>query len=318
MRTAIAQADVGDDVYGEDPSVNALEAAMAQRLGFAASLFVPTGTMSNLLALLTHCGRGDEYIAGQQAHTYKYEGGGGAVLGGIQPQPLTFQQDGTLNLDEIKAAIKPDDFHFARTRLVCLENTFAGTPLPLDYLPRLRALCDAHGLSLHLDGARLFNAAIAQRVPVTTLTAGCDSVSVCLSKGLGAPAGSILCGSAEFVHRARRTRKMLGGGMRQAGVIAAGGLYALNHHVDRLADDHRRAAHLAEALCGVAAFAGRVRCATNMVFVDLEARAMGRLTKHLEQFQVRVRGQRWVLHLDVDDDGVARIIDAARRYEGGA
>ena len=197
-------ADVGDDVYGEDPTVNALEALAAQRLGFAASLFVPSGTMSNLLALLTHCGRGDEYIAGQQAHTYKYEGGGGAVLGGIQPQPLPFQQDGTLDLDVVEATVKPDDFHFARTRLLCLENTLAGAPLPLGYTSRARALCDRHGMRMHLDGARIFNAAIAQRVPVTQLTAGFDSVSVCLSKGLGAPVGSVLCGSEEFV-RARAT-----------------------------------------------------------------------------------------------------------------
>jgi threonine aldolase len=315
MREAMARAEVGDDVYGEDPTVNALETLAAERLGFAAALFVPTGTMSNLLALLTHCGRGDEYIAGQQAHTYKYEGGGGAVLGGIQPQPLPFQEDGTLDLDAVEAAIKPDDFHFARTRLLCLENTLAGAPLPLDYRPRVRALCDRRGLSLHLDGARLFNAAIAQRVPVTALTAGCDSVSVCLSKGLGAPAGSMLCGSVDFVRRARRTRKMLGGGMRQAGIIAAAGIHALDHHVERLADDHRRAARLADALAGLEPFAGRVRCATNMVFVEVGAREMSALSKHLERSCVRVRGPRWVLHLDVDDEGVQRVIDAARRYQ---
>jgi threonine aldolase len=315
MRDAMANADVGDDVYGEDPTVNALEALAAERVGFAASLFVPSGTMSNLLALLTHCGRGDEYIAGQQAHTYKYEGGGGAVLGGIQPQPLPFQIDGTLDLDAVEAAIKPDDFHFAKTRLLCLENTLAGVPLPLDYLPRARAVCDRRKLALHLDGARLFNAAVASRVPVSTLTAGCDSVSVCLSKGLGAPAGSVLCGSTEFVRQARRWRKMLGGGMRQSGVLAAAGIHALNHHVDRLADDHARAAHLAAALGDLAAFVGKVRSATNMVFVDIAARDLVALTKHLEKHQIRVRGSRWVVHLDVDDDGIQRIIDAARTYQ---
>lgn len=315
MREAMARAQVGDDVYGEDPTVNALEALAAQRLGFAASLFVPSGTMSNLLALMTHCGRGDEYIAGQQAHTYKYEGGGGAVLGGIQPQPLPFQADGTLDLDMVEAAIKPDDFHFARTRLLCLENTLAGAPLPLGYTSRARAVCSRHAINMHLDGARIFNAAIAQDVPVTRLTAGFDSVSVCLSKGLGAPAGSVLCGSEEFVRSARRSRKMLGGGMRQAGILAAAGIHALDHHVDRLRDDHRRAARLSDALNDLNAFAGRVRCATNMVFVELAPREMGRLAKHLEKSNVRVRGSRWVLHLDVDDAGVDRIIDSAHHYQ---
>lgn len=315
MREAMAHAQVGDDVYGEDPTVNALEALAAQRLGFAAALFVPSGTMSNLLALLTHCARGDEYIAGQQAHTYKYEGGGGAVLGGIQPQPLPFKADGTLDLDTVEATVKPDDFHFARTRLLCLENTLAGAPLPLGYTPRARALCDRHAMRMHLDGARVFNAAIAQRVPVTQLTAGFDSVSVCLSKGLGAPVGSVLCGTEEFVRSARRSRKMLGGGMRQAGMLAAAGIHALNHHVDRLADDHRRAAQLSDALNELNAFAGRVRCATNMVFVELAPREMSKLAKHLENSNVRVRGPRWVVHLDVDDAGIDRIVESARHYQ---
>ena len=316
MRDAMARAEVGDDVYGEDPTVNALEALAAERLGFAAALFVPSGTMSNLLALMTHCGRGDEYVAGQQAHTYKYEGGGGAVLGGIQPQPLPFQEDGTLDLDAVEAVIKPDDFHFARTRLLCLENTLAGTPLPLDYPHRARALCDRRKLAMHLDGARIFNAAIAGGVPVTALTSAFDSVSVCLSKGLGAPAGSVLCGNAEFVRSARRTRKMLGGGMRQAGILAAAGIHALNHHVDRLADDHRRATRLTDALSGLNTFAGRVRCATNMMFVELDPHELANLSKHLERSNVRVRGSRWVVHLDVDDEGIDRIIASARQYQG--
>ncbi len=318
MRQAMANADVGDDVYGEDPTVNALEALAAERIGFAASLFVPSGTMSNLLALLTHCGRGDEYIAGQQAHTYKYEGGGGAVFGGIQPQPLPFQPDGTLDLDAVEAAVKPDDFHFAKTRLLCLENTLAGAPLPLDYLPRARLVCDRRKLALHLDGARLFNAAVAQRVTATALTNECDSVSVCLSKGLGAPAGSVLCGSTEFVRQARRWRKMLGGGMRQSGILAAAGIHALNHHVDRLELDHARAARLCAALNDLAAFAGKVRSATNMVFVEIGAKDLAALTKHLEKQQIRVRGPRWVMHLDIDDDGVQRIVDSARAFQPGA
>jgi len=315
MRAAMANADVGDDVYGEDPTVNALEALAAERIGFAASLFVPSGTMSNLLALLTHCGRGDEYIAGQQSHTYKYEGGGGAVFGGIQPQPIPFQSDGTLDLDAVEASIKPDDFHFARTRLLCLENTLAGVPLPLDYLPRARALCDRRKLAMHLDGARLFNAAVSQRVSASTLTAAFDSVSVCLSKGLGAPAGSVLCGSVEFVRSARRWRKMLGGGMRQSGVLAAAGIHALNHHVERLERDHARASQLAEALGDLAAFAGKVRSATNMVFVEIAPRELVALTKHFEKRQIRIRGPRWVMHLDVDDDGLQHIVDAARAFQ---
>jgi threonine aldolase len=314
MRDAMANADVGDDVYGEDPTVNALEALAAARLGFEAALFVPTGTMSNLTALLSHCGRGDEYIAGQQAHTYRYEGGGAAVFGGIQPQPLPFQEDGTLDLDLVEAAIKPNDFHFARTRLLCLENTLAGVALPLDYLPKARALCDRHGLALHLDGARLFNAAVAHGVPAAQIAAPCDSVSVCLSKGLGAPAGSVLCGAKDFVDRARRWRKMLGGGMRQSGILAAAGIHALTHHVDRLADDHARARRLAEALGAFEPFARHVRYATNMVFVDLDARTLAAIAKHFAKHNVRVRGSRWVLHLDVDDAGVERVVQAARYF----
>ncbi len=314
MREAMHRAVVGDDVYGEDPTVESLEGMVAQRLGFAAGLFVPSGTMSNLAALLTHCGRGDEYIAGQDAHTYRFEGGGAAALGSIQPQPLPFGSDGTLDLDLVAATIKPDDMHFARTRLLCLENTQAGTPLPLDYLARARSLCDRHGLLLHLDGARIFNAAVAHGVPVDTLTRGCDSVSACLSKGLGAPVGSVLCGTTDFVHRARRWRKVLGGGMRQAGVIAAAGIHALQHHVQRLADDHRHAAMIAAALNELPFSAGAARCATNMVFVELPAADLKHLVAHLAQHRVKIRGARWVLHLDIDGAAVARVIDAVRAY----
>ena len=302
----MADAPVGDDVYGEDPTVNALEAEAAALLGFDAALFVASGTQSNLCALLTHCRRGDEYIAGHSAHTYMFEGGGGAVLGGIQPQPLPFAADGTLDIDAVANAIKPEDYHFARTRLLCLENTQAGKPLPLDYLPRARALCDARGLALHLDGARLFNAAIAHGVEAAAVASGAHSVSVCLSKGLGAPAGSVLAGPAGFVAEARRWRKMLGGGMRQAGVLAAAGRFALGHHVWRLGEDHARAAHLADALRSL----GHEAVAhTNMVFVGASLAKAG---SALARLGVLTDEARWVLHLDVGDGDVEQVVTAVK------
>ncbi|WP_338499766.1 low-specificity L-threonine aldolase [Pseudomonas trivialis] len=267
MLDAMGTAATGDDVYGEDPSVNRLEAELARRLGFAAALFVPTGTMSNLLALMTHCERGEEYIVGQQAHTYKYEGGGAAVLGSIQPQPLEVQADGSLDLGQVLEAIKPDDFHFAPTRLLALENTMQGKVLSLDYLARARAFTHEHGLSLHLDGARLYNAAVKLGVEAREIARHFDSVSVCLSKGLGAPVGSVLCGSTALIAKARRLRKMVGGGMRQAGSLAAAGLYALDHHVQRLADDHANAQWLGEALREAGYPVEPVQ--TNMVYVQM-------------------------------------------------
>ena len=313
MRKAMATAKVGDDVYGEDPTVNRLQAVCAERLGFAAAMFVPSGTQSNLAALLTHCQRGDEYIAGQDAHTYRYEAGGAAALGGIQPHPLPFQADGALALADIEAAIKPDDPHFAKTRLVCLENTQGGKPLGPGYFAEARALADRHGLRLHLDGARLFNAAVALGVGAADIATHCHSVSVCLSKGLGAPVGSLLCGDAAFVAAARRWRKMLGGGMRQAGVVAAAGLFALEHNVARLAADHERAAKLATGLrkLGLAATNH-----TNMVFVSgLDAK---RMTEHMVCAGVLVAGPRWVVHLDVDDEGIDRAVEAAKGLAEGA
>lgn len=306
MRRAMAQAEVGDDVYGEDPTVNRLERVCAERLGFEAGLFVASGTQSNLAALLTHCGRGDEYIAGQMAHTYRFEGGGAAAFGGIQPQPVPFEDDGTLDLDAVAAVIKPNDFHFARTRLLCLENTQAGKTLSLPYLARARALADHENLALHLDGARLFNAAVAQGVSASDIAEHFHSVSVCLSKGLGAPVGSVLCGSAPFIDEARRWRKVLGGGMRQAGVLAAAGLHALENNVDRLAEDHQRAEALADAL---AAHGLNVSQHTNMAFVEDIP------TPHMVQVMsaagVLVSGARWVVHLDVDDADVKHAADAA-------
>jgi threonine aldolase len=271
MRDAMASAPLGDDVYGEDPTVNRLESWLAERLGFAAALFVPTGTMSNLLGLMAHCERGDEYIVGQQAHTYKYEGGGAAVLGSIQPQPLENQADGSLDLNQVVAAIKADDFHFARTRLLALENTMQGKVLSLEYLAAARTLTREKGLGLHLDGARLYNAAVKLGVDAREITQHFDSVSVCLSKGLGAPIGSVLCGSSEFIAKARRLRKMVGGGMRQAGLLAAAGLYALEHQVDRLAEDHANAAFLAKGLSELGFDVEPVQ--TNMVYVQIGDRA---------------------------------------------
>ena len=305
MRDAMANADVGDDVYGEDPTVNALEALAAQRIGFAASLFVPSGTMSNLLALLTHCGRGDEYIAGQQAHTYKYEGGGGAVFGGIQPQPLPFQIDGTLDLDAVEAAIKPDDFHFAKTRLLCLENTLAGMPLPLDYVAaRSRAVRSAQARDAPRRRAHL-QCGVSQRVPVTDADGRIrQRIGVFVEGARRAGRFGAVRYRSSSSGDARRWRKMLGGGMRQSGILAAAGIHALNHHVERLEQTTRRARLTWPTRSAIfAVFAGKVRCATNMVFVELAPRELAALTKHFEKRQIRVRGPRWVMHLDVDDDG---------------
>ena len=310
MREAMMAAELGDDVYGEDPTVNRLEAWLANELGFAAGLFVPTGTMSNLLGLMAHCERGDEYIVGQQAHTYKYEGGGAAVLGSIQPQPIDGEADGSLDLAKVEAAIKQDDFHFARTRLLALENTMQGKVLPLDYLAAARELTQRRGLSLHLDGARLYNAAVKLGVPAREITQYFDSVSVCLSKGLGAPVGSVLCGSAALIGKARRLRKMVGGGMRQAGVLAAAGLYALQHQVERLAEDHAKAAHLGEALSELGYSVEPVQ--TNMVYVQLGERA-GAIKAFMAERGIAVTAAprlRLVTHLDVGSEGIERVIEA--------
>ncbi len=315
MREAGLRAAVGDDVYGEDPTVNALQARLADELGFAAGLFVPSGTQSNLLALMAHCERGDEYLVGMDAHTYKYEGGGAAVLGSIQPQPIPQQADGTIALEAIAHAIKPlGDPHFARTRLLALEDTWHGRALPMDYLAAAGDLARAHGLAFHLDGARLYNAAVAQGVPVRTIAGHFDSVSVCLSKGLGAPVGSVLLGSRALIDTARRWRKVLGGGWRQAGLLAAMCEHALDHHVARLADDHRRAADLAAGLGAIA----QVRVLgqhTNMVFIEVPAERLAAMGAHLAAAGIVVgtsRGPRirLVTHLDIDDAGIARAVAA--------
>jgi threonine aldolase len=318
MRAAMAAAEVGDDVYGEDPTVNALQQRLADDLGFEAGLFVPSGTQSNLLALMSHCERGDEYLVGADAHTYKFEGGGAAVLGSIQPQPVPHDVDGTLPLDKLAAAIKPIDPHFARTKLLALENTWHGRVLPPDYLRAAHDFARERGLALHLDGARLFNAAVAGGVPAREIARYFDSVSVCLSKGLGAPVGSVLVGSTALIDKARRWRKVTGGGWRQAGILAAAGMHALDHHVARLADDHARAARLAEGLREVSGveLLGQY---TNMVFVSVPAERLHDLDVHLQAAHIRISigylpTLRLVTHLDIDDDGVQRTLEAFARF----
>ncbi len=315
MRSAMATAELGDDVFGDDPTVNELQRRIAALLGKQAALFVPTGTQGNLCALMSHCQRGDEYIAGQMAHAYRSEGGGAAVLGSIQPQPLANQPDGTLLLSDIEAAIKPDDAHYARTRLLALENTWGGKVLPMDYVEAATALARRKGLATHLDGARLFNAAVASGTPASAIAGHFDSVSVCFSKGLGAPAGSALVGDKNFIARAHRIRKMLGGGMRQAGVLAAAALHALDHHVDRLADDHANAAALAEGLQGLPGVTVETP-QTNIVFVDLAADKAAGAVDRLRRAGVLCTGLyrlRLVTHLDVSAADINRSVAVLRQ-----
>jgi threonine aldolase len=314
MRAAMLAAEVGDDVFADDPTVNALQLRIAALMGKEAALLVPSGTMSNLCALMAHCQRGDEYLVGQMAHTYRWEGGGAAVLGSIQPQPLAQQADGSILLADIEANIKPNDAHFALTKLLTLENTWGGQVLPLAYIEAATQLAKRKGLATHLDGARLFNAAVASGVPAGQIARPFDSVSVCFSKGLGAPVGSALCGSKDLIQRAHRVRKMLGGGMRQAGVLAAAALYALDHHVDRLADDHANAQRLAEGLQGLPGVTVQMP-QTNILFVDLSpekaagvvdrARAAGVLCTGLYRL-------RFVTHLDVPTSDIDQAIQALR------
>ena len=314
MRRVMAEAEVGDDVFRDDPTVDRLEELAAGMLGKEAGLFVSSGTQSNLCALLTHCGRGDEYIVGQQAHTYIYEGGGGAALGGIQPQPLDLEEDGRLDLEKVERLIKPDDYHFARTRLLCLENTTNGRVLPAGHAEDARVLVDRHGLRLHLDGARLFNAAVKSGRPAAELAASFDSVSICLSKGLGAPVGSVLTGPADFITEARRWRKVVGGGMRQSGLLAAAGIHALEHHVERLADDHANAQRLAEGLARVEGCEVDVALVqTNMVYVRLPEQKRQELPGRLEERGILIypgHPMRLVTHLDVSPGDVERAVEA--------
>ena len=314
LRRAMAGAEVGDDVFGDDPTVHRLENLVAGLLGKEAGLFVASGTQSNLCALLTHCGRADEYIVGQQAHTYIYEGGGAAALGGIQPQPLDQERDGSLDLEKVERLIKPDDYHYARTRLLCLENTTNGRVLPGGYAGKARELATRFGLGLHLDGARLFNAAVQSGQPASKLAAPFDTVSLCLSKGLGAPVGSVLTGSAEFIAGARRWRKVVGGGMRQAGLLAAGGIYVLENHIGRLAEDHANARALAEGLRELAGCEVDMSLVqTNMVYLHLPEVGQSELPQRLRDRGILVcpgNPMRLVTHLGVSSEDIQKTIDA--------
>jgi threonine aldolase len=309
MRQAMARAEVGDDVFSDDPTVNKLQEACAERFGMQAGLFFPSGTQSNLAAVMAHCARGEEVILGQDAHTYRYEAGGAAVLGSIQPQPLTNQPDGTLDLAQVEAAIKPDDSHFAITKLLALENTIGGKVIGRQYLAEAIALARRRNLSIHLDGARIFNAAVKLGTPVKELCAGFDTVSVCLSNGLGTPAGTVLVGRKDVIERARRIRKMLGGTMRQVGILAAAGLYALDHNVDRLSQDHANAERLARGLAALGLPVDAVQ--TNMVFVQVPKEQAAALKQHLDANGVVTLGGaklRLVTQLDVVSAGIDRAL----------
>ncbi len=316
MRAAMAAGEVGDDVYADDPSVNRLQEYAAELFGFEAGMFAPSGTQTNLIALMTHCGRGDEYLVGQEAHTYKYEGGGAAVLGSIQPQPIVNQPDGSILLSDIEAYIKPDDMHFARTRLLALENTIGGRVLPQDYVKAATDLAHSRGLATHLDGARIANAAVKQGISLREVVQGFDTVSVCLSKGLGAPVGSVLLGPKAFIEQGKRWRKMLGGGMRQAGVLTAAAQYALEHNVQRLADDHDNAAALAQGLAQIEQLnVGTPQ--TNIFWLDMPAAACEPLRQYLARAQIRASigpRTRLVTHLDVSAADVARTVEVFQAF----
>ena len=316
MRKAMMEAPVGDDVFGDDPTVNRLQETMAERAGKEAGLFLPTGTQSNLAGLMAHCERGDEYIVGQNAHTYKYEGGGAAVLGSIQPQPLANAPDGSIPLDLIAAAIKPDDTHFARTRLLALENTIGGKVLPQTYVADATAFARTKGLSTHLDGARIWNVMAATNAALAELCAPFDTISICFSKGMGTPVGSVLVGSRELIKRAARWRKMLGGGMRQAGVLAAACLYALENHLPRLRTDHENAAKLAKGLGEI----GTLRItsqSTNMVFVaipEADCAALAAFLKARGILTLMSPNLRLVTHGDLTAADIDTAIEAFKEF----
>ncbi|MFA9420800.1 MAG: low-specificity L-threonine aldolase [Gammaproteobacteria bacterium] len=316
MRESMASAVVGDDVYGEDPTVNELEQYTANLLGKQAALFVSSGTQGNLLALLSHCARGDEFIAGDNYHIYAAEAGGGAVLGGIASTALATGPNFELSVEQVLAAVKTDNIHFPISRLLCLENTVSGRAQPQSHL---QALCDAvheAGLQTHLDGARLMNAAVAQQISAAEIAAPFDSVSLCLSKGLGAPVGSVLVGNQSLIEKARRGRKMLGGGTRQAGLLAAGGLFALNHHVERLAEDHNNAKLLAEGISRLGVMP--VEQHTNMVFITPPTNQITALCEYLlgKGIVLAVDSSliRMVTHLDISRTDIEATIEAFEKY----
>lgn len=314
MKNAMIKAELGDDCYDEDPSVKELENYLKKLTKKEAALFVPSGTQSNLLALLSHCERGDEYICGQDAHIYKYEAGGGSVLGGIQAQPIEFEKDATLNLKKVKEKIKVDDFHFAKTKLLCLENTHHGQVLDLEYLKKVHKFAKKHKLLFHLDGARIFNATTKLNIKLEEITQYCDSISICLSKGLGAPIGSVLVGSKNFIKKAKRYRKMLGGGLRQSGIIASAGLYALKNHVKDLKKDHENAKLLADEL----KILPKIKVLsnhTNMLFIKVKNPK--KLQKHLKENDILISGYgqlRLVTHRDISREDIKKVIEVFKKY----
>ncbi|NOR45712.1 MAG: low-specificity L-threonine aldolase [Candidatus Delongbacteria bacterium] len=318
MRKVMFEAEVGDDVYGEDPTVNKLEKLASEMLGTEDAIFAPSGTQTNLMALLSHCERGEEYIVGQGAHTYIHEGGGAAVLGSIQPQPIEFEDDGTIDLKKAESKIKPDDFHFAKTKLLSLENTNNGKVLPLEYINRSREFVDKHNLKLHLDGARVFNAAVKLNVDIKEITKYFDSISICISKGLGAPVGSLLCGTKEIIQKARRWRKVLGGGMRQAGIIASACIYALENNIDRLADDHKNAKTLSDGLNTIPELKGSIsEVQTNIMFIDVDEKMFNELQEFMKSKSILIGGYgsiRLVTHLDISKDDIDRVLEAFKEF----
>ena len=318
MRAVMAAAEVGDDVFSDDPTVNRLQEKLAEMTGHEAGLFFPSGTQANLAALMAHCERGEEFIIGSLGHSFKYEAGGAAVLGSLWPCPIEYEADGTLALKKISAAIKPVDAHFAQTRLLVLENTQNGRALPLAYIKEATALARSHGLNIHLDGARVFNAAVKLGVSVREITQHFDSISICLSKGLGCPIGTVLVGKRALIHIAHRVRKILGGGMRQAGILAAAGIYALEHHVQRLVEDHANAKALAEGLAGIKQIKiDPAAVQTNMVFASIPPEQVEGLNAHLKQAGILIlpsANLRLVTHLDVSAADVERVVTAFQGY----
>jgi len=317
MRQAMTSAEVGDDVYGDDPTVNALQDLAAKLTGKEAALFLPTGTQANLVALLTHCQRGEEYIVGQKAHNYMYEAGGAVVLGSIQPQPLDMEADGSISLDKVAAAIKPDDIHFARTRLLSLENTHSGKVLPLDYLQQAYAFTREKGLALHIDGARIMNAAVALNVPLSDITQYCDTLTICLSKGLGTPVGSLLCGSKEYIQRANRWRKMTGGGMRQAGILAAAGIYALENNVARLQEDHDNAAWMEQQLRAIGVEIAEPGAQTNILYIKQSPELAAKMGPWMRERGVLISAGALTLvitHIDISRADLQKVVSLWQEF----